>query len=152
MGKGATYYPPPSFYFRLSFSGISGQADAGFQEAAGLNAEIEVEEVKCGGENRFKYRLPKQAKYGNLVLKRGLVTASSQLAKWCQDTLSSDFSTAIQPKSIMLFLLGADNKPLMTWSFINAYPVKWSLSDFKSQENAIAIESLEFAYNYFKKV
>lgn len=152
MGKNATYYPPPSFFFRLSFSGISGQADAGFQEATGLSSELGVEEVACGGENRFKYRLPKQAKYGNLVLKRGLVTANSQLAKWCQDTLTSDFGTAIQPKSIMLFLLGADNKPLMTWSFVNAYPVKWSLSDFKSQENSLAIESLEFAYNSFKKV
>ncbi|MEP0984345.1 phage tail protein [Ekhidna sp.] len=152
MAKSKTYYPPPSFYFRLSFSGVSGQADAGFQEASGLNQEMEVDEVVCGGENRFKYRLPKRVKYGNLVLKRGLVTADSQLAKWCADTFSSDLGTAIQTKSIMLFLLSADGKPCMTWSFVNAYPVKWNLSDFKSQENSFAIESIEFAYNYFKKV
>lgn len=149
---GSIYYPPPSFYFRLSFSGVSGQADAGFQEASGLNTEIEVEDVASGGENRFKYRLPKATKYGNLILKRGLVTQSSQLATWCQGILSGDLGTSIQTKSIMLFLLGADSKPLMTWSFQNAYPVKWNLSEFKSQENSLAIETLEFAYSYFKKV
>ena len=152
MGKNTTYYPPPSFYFRLSFSGISGQSDAGFQEANGISTELTVEEVASGGENRFKYKLPKQAKYGNLVLKRGLVTLDSQLAKWCQDTIYSDLGTAIQTKQIMLFLLGADNKPLMTWSFINAYPVKFNVSDLKSQENKLAVETLEFAYTYFKKV
>jgi phage tail-like protein len=152
MGKASTYYPPPSYYFRLSFSGLSGQSDAGFQEASGLEVEKEVEEFVCGGENRFKYRLPKQTKYGNLKLKRGFMTQSSGLAKWCSNTIESDFSTPIQPKSVMLSLLGADDKPLVSWSFVNAYPVKWSLSDFKSMENAISIESMEFAYNYFKKI
>lgn len=152
MGKSSAYYPPPSFYFRLSFSGISGQGDAGFQEASGLGADTEVQEVVSGGENRFKYKLPKQTKYGNLVLKRGLMTTKSGLAQWCQDMIFSDLGTPVQPKSIMLFLLNADNKPVMTWSFVNAYPVKWRLSDFKSQENALAIETIEFAYNYFKKV
>ncbi|MDW3211152.1 MAG: phage tail protein [Reichenbachiella sp.] len=152
MGKSSTYYPPPSFYFRLSFSGISGQADAGFQEASGISTQIETEEVVCGGENRFKYKLPKTIKSENLILKRGLVTTSSQLAAWCKDTLTSDLGTVIQTKSIMLSLLGAEGKPLMSWSFVNAYPVKWSVSDFKSQENSLSIETLEFAYSYFKKV
>lgn len=152
MEETTTYYPPPAFYFKLSFDGITGKSDAGFQEASGLNAEMEVEEVVCGGENRFKYRLPKHTKYGNLVLKRGLVTTDSQLAKWCEDTLYSGLTSAVQTKSINLFLLGADGKACMTWNFANAYPVKWNVADFKSQENALAIESLEFAYNYFKKV
>lgn len=152
MPKSKTYYPPPSFFFRLSFSGISGQSDAGFQEASGVSVETEVEEVVGGGENRFKYKLPKAAKYGNLVLKRGLVTSGSNLATWCQDTLTSGLNSPIKPKSIMLSLLDANAKPLMSWSFVNAYPVKWNLSDFKSQENAMAIETLEFAYSYFKKV
>ena len=148
----STYYPPPSFYFKLSFDGITGKSDAGFQEATGLSTEMEVEEVICGGENRFKYHLPKQTKYGNLVLKRGLVTSNSALAKWCIDTLGGGLVSTIQPKSITLFLLAADGKPCMTWSFTNAYPVKWNVSDFKSQENSLAVESLEFAYNYFTKV
>lgn len=146
------YYPPPSFYFSLSFDGISGDTDAGFQEASGMNAEIEVEEVANGGENDFKYKLPKAAKYTNLVLKRGLVTANSQLAEWCESTITGGLGTPVKPKSITLSLLNEEGSAVMSWNFVNAYPVKWSVSDFKSQENTFSVETLEFAYNYFKKV
>jgi phage tail-like protein len=145
------YYPPPSFYFSLAFDGISGDADAGFQEASGISAEIETEEVANGGENDFKYKLPKAAKYSNLVLKRGLVTSGSDLATWCEDTLSGGLNAQIKTKSITLSLLNSEGDALMSWNFVNAYPVKWSISDFKSQDNSFSIETLEFAYNYFKK-
>ena len=46
-------------------------------------------------------------------------------------------------------LLDADAKPLMKWSFKQAWPVKWSASDFNAQANQIVVESLEFAYTYF---
>lgn len=145
------YYPPPSFYFSLAFDGISGDADAGFQEASGMSAEMETEEVANGGENNFKYKLPKAAKYSNLVLKRGLVTSGSDLAKWCETTLSGGLNAQIKTKSITLTLLNSEGDALMSWNFVNAYPVKWSISDFKSQENSFSVETLEFAYNYFKK-
>ena len=45
------------FYFGLAISRSTG-SDVGFQEVSGLSAEIGVEEVVSGGENRFKYRLP----------------------------------------------------------------------------------------------
>ncbi len=48
--------------------------DAAFQEVGGLEAEIEVETVVEGGENRFVHRLPKPVKHPNLSLKRGLAS------------------------------------------------------------------------------
>ena len=39
-----------------------------------------------------------------------------------------------------------------TFSFINAWPVKWSISDLKATENAILIETLELSYDYFTKI
>ncbi len=147
----AVFYPPASFYFALSFSGISSQTDAAFQEVSGITADMETEEVACGGENRFKYKLPGQIKYGNLLLKRGFITTSSDLAKWCNETIGGGLIKAISPKTITVKLLGKDGKPMVSWDFLNAYPVKWGISEFKSMENAYAIETLEFAYNYFKK-
>jgi hypothetical protein len=41
----ANFYPPGSFYFAVSFSGISAKIDAAFQEASGINADIETEEA-----------------------------------------------------------------------------------------------------------
>jgi phage tail-like protein len=40
----------------------------------------------------------------------------------------------------------------ISWAFINAYPVKWSVSELNAMENSIAMETLEFAYSYFQKV
>ncbi|MEZ4873956.1 MAG: phage tail protein [Flavobacteriaceae bacterium] len=61
---------PVSFYFKLSFKGV----DAAFQEVSGISKELGVEEVVCGGENRFKYRLPTTTSGQNLVLKRAVVS------------------------------------------------------------------------------
>ena len=36
--------------------------------------------------------------------------------------------------------------PLMFWSFENAYPIKWEVSGFNSQESSIVTETLEFTY------
>jgi len=148
------YSLPVSFYFSVSIAGISDADDSSFQEVSGLNAEMGVEEITEGGENRFKYRVPTQVKYGNLILKRGLVVPSSALATWCLTTIGSDLGTAIQPKTITVKLLKpGEQSPtiLSSWDFLNAWPVKVNISDFKSQENAIAIETMEFAYTYFTK-
>jgi phage tail-like protein len=147
-------YPPAAFYFKLSFGNLKGKAEAAFQEASGLNQDVEVEEVTCGGENRFKYRLPGVVKYGNLVLKRGFITSGSALAQWCNDVLGGGLETPITTRTITLTLLtpgekGADT--LVSWNFYNAYPLKWGVSEFKSMENTYVIESIEFAYNNFKQ-
>lgn len=145
------FYPPVGFHFNLSFTGIRSKIDFGFQEATGLDMEMGIEEVGCGGENRFKYRLPTVGKFNNLVLKRGLVPKNSSLASWVNLVLKSGLSTAIRPKTITLSLLDENADKLMSWDFINAYPVKWSISEFKSMDSAYVVETLEFAYNYFKK-
>ncbi|MEO1261780.1 MAG: phage tail protein [Bacteroidota bacterium] len=142
-------YPPVSFSFQVTVGDDT--SEAGFQEASGLNMEMGVEEVASGGENQFKYRLPTVNKFNNLVLKRGLVPKNSTLAAWVSDTLTGGLATPITTKSITVSLLDEEQKILVGWTFFNAYPVKWSISDFKSMENSYAVESLEFAYNYFKK-
>jgi phage tail-like protein len=147
----AQFYPPVAFYFSLSFSDIKGSTDAAFQEATGIDVETEMEEVTCGGENRFKYRLPGRTKYGNLVLKRGFITIGSQLGKWCTSVLSGGLNTPIVPQTITVTLLDAKGNTVEAWDFINAYPVKWGVSGFRSKENEYVVESIEFAYNYFKK-
>ena len=70
-------YPPVGFHFRVEF-GLdgAGDQDSRFQEVGGLSAELGTEELQEGGENRFVHRLPTLPKYGNLVLKRGLLTDS----------------------------------------------------------------------------
>ncbi|MFT7269929.1 MAG: phage tail-like protein [Roseivirga sp.] len=147
----ATYNPPTSFYFSLSIDDSTENA-ASFQEASGINGEMNIPEISEGGENRFQHRVPTAAEFANLVLKRGLVSADSALIKWCQQTLSGGLATPIQTKNMKLSLLNEKGQPTISWAFINAYPVKWSVSELNAMENSIAMETLEFAYSYFQKV
>lgn len=138
------------FYFSLSVSGDKSDSDAAFQEVSGLSAQLDVEEVVSGGENRFKYRLPSIVTYPNLVLKRGIALVASPLITWCQQTLSSGLAKPIVSKNIMLHLLDKNGQANMSWSFVKAYPLKWSIGDLKSQESSILIETIELAYQYFE--
>jgi len=137
---------PLGFYFQLSFKG----QDAAFQEVSGITKEMTVEEVVCGGENRFKYRLPNVVTSQNLVLKRALIPDGSELADWCAATMDDDLAYAIETHDISVSLLDKDGDVSIMWTFYKAYPIKYSISDLKSQENEIVMESIEFAYTYFE--
>ena len=145
-----SYYPPVGFHFRVEFESISPDSDdTRFQEVSGFNAELGIEELVEGGENRFSHRFPGRAKYSNLDLKRGLFV-NSALIDWCKNAIENfEFET----KTVNVTLLNEKHEPVAdTFSFINAYPVKWSISDFKSTDNSIVVETLELAYQYFRKV
>ena len=153
-----SYYPPGAFYFTVAIIGSATPAalltgvDASFQEIRGLSAEFTTEEVVEGGENRFVHRLPKAAKYPNLVLKRGIVTKSSFLADWFSGTIGSNLSLPILPQNLLVSLLGADGMPLISWAVVNAWPLKWDVSGLNSEENKILMETLELSYNYFERI
>lgn len=154
-------YPPVSFFFEVIFQGEGlGQqpVESRFQSVTGLTAELQTESLKEGGENRFEHILPTRAKYTPLVLKRGLV-ADSQMVKWCMDAIED---MDIRPMNLLIHLLNVQRpvstqppkgvEPLMSWNVINAWPKKWSVSDFDAEKSGIAIESLELNYQYFQSL
>ena len=142
--KQASY--PVSFYFELSFKGI----DAAFQEVTGITKELGIEEITCGGEYRFKYRLPNFSTSQNLVLKRALIPEGSELVDWCSSCMDEGLANAIETHDVSVSLLDPDGTVCVMWTFYNAYPIKYSISHLKSTENGIAFESIELAYNYFE--
>jgi phage tail-like protein len=146
----AAYYPPVGFHFKVEFIGVAdnNDSDTRFQEVSGLEMALGTEEVIEGGENRFTHKLPDRAKYGNLTLKRGMLT-NSELIGWIKDAIEN-FN--FQPVELMVKLLNEKHEPLVSWVFTKVWPVKWSISDFKSTENSIVVETLELAYNYFRRV
>ena len=140
------YYPPIGFHFKVEVLGLTPNADdARFTEVSGLSVEIGTEEVAEGGENRFIQKYPTRAKYPELVLKRGLLV-NSEIISWIQQCVQD---LAITPKNIDIKLLNEEHQPLLTWHVVNAYPTKWAVSDLNAASNAVVIESLQFAYQYF---
>lgn len=145
------YYPPVSFYFTVDIVDQGTAGDTSFLEVQGLQAERDVLELKEGGENRFSHRLPERAKYGNLILKRGVLLPTSGFGAWCKGVLESNFDTPIASTTVLLSLLDANGDPQLSWNFVNAWPVKWSVSDLGAEKNELAVESMELAYSYFVK-
>ncbi len=143
------YYPPVGFHFRIDIDGItSGDQEINFQEVSGLDATIGEFTFKEGGENRFVHRLPDRVTYDKLVLKRGMLTGS-KLIGWFKDAVES---FKFNPKDITVTLLNADHEPLEAWSFVSAYPVKWSVSTFNAMQNEIVVETIELAFQYFTRL
>ncbi|OYY71788.1 phage tail protein [Sphingomonas sp. 28-63-12] len=146
------YYPPPAFSFAVTLVPGSSPSqptaiDAAFQEVSGLDPKVAVEEVPEGGLNNYVHQLPGVTKHSNLVLKRGYVTQSSALAQWADQCVGSTLSTPIQTRVLTVGLLGADSQPIVTWTFDNAWPVKWQVGPFDSTKNDVLTESLEIAYS-----
>ncbi len=141
------YQIPVGFHFKVEFGRGEGDNDQLFQEVVGLSSEVSTEEFREGGLNEYSHRLPTGAKYGNLVLKRGMFN-SSGLTKWCRKAIENfDF----EPTTVTVTLLNTEHEPLASWDFQRAYPVKWNISDFKAMDNSLVIESLELTYSFFRK-
>ncbi len=50
----AQEYPPVAFYFKLSFTGISGAVEASFKEVSGISMEMGTEEISEGLLQRLR--------------------------------------------------------------------------------------------------
>lgn len=142
------YYPPVSFYFSVSITGETGSDIASFKEVSGIAIERLTEEVLEGGLNSFRHSEPSTAKFSNLVLKRGFVVKDSSIAKWCIATLEGGLDKPIRTNNILVSLLNENAESIRTWSFSNAWPVKWNVADFNSMKDELLVETLEFAYSY----
>jgi phage tail-like protein len=110
--------------------------------------ELQTEEVAEGGENRFTQKLPTRTGYTPLILKRGLAV-QSPLTDWVRAALEN---LDIKPATVIVALLNDRKEPLIAWQFLNAYPLKWSISNFNAETSSVVIETLELYYQYFKMI
>ncbi|GAB3020430.1 phage tail protein [Cyclobacterium sp. 1_MG-2023] len=144
----ADTYPYVSFHFKVSIAGLEDTEDTYFQSVSGLDVSMDTEEYAEGGENRFKHKLPVKTKYSNLILKKGLA-GSTGLTDWFKESMENfNFET----KTITIDLLNEKHEPLVTWNVVNAFPVKLAIEPFNSMESKMAIESMEFSYQYFTRI
>ncbi len=116
---------------------IDGQRQAAFTECTLPTIEWEVEQVKEGGLNTYVHQLPSQRKPAKITLKNGL--GNCEMFDWYVNAMSEVFFR----RSLTITLLDSKLEPLATWSIADAYPVKWSGPQLKSDASAIAIETLE---------
>lgn len=127
---------------------IPNPLDIRFQRVSGLNATVETQTVREGGQNLYSHRLPKSITYGNLVLERGMVVGSP---------LNIEFNVAMSmfqffPSNVLVTLFNDEMVPLSGWLFIKAYPVRWATSDLNAGDKNIVIDTFELAYTRMQLV
>jgi phage tail-like protein len=138
---------PVGFHFLVAFDLLPQLAgDFKFQEVSGLEVQMETEAVKEGGENRFTHQLPVRATYGDIILKRGLLSGSGIIA-WCRDAMEN-FS--FLPVNLLITLLNSRHLPLHSWQVVHAIPKKWQVSAFNAMENSLVIETLTLSCHYVR--
>src|SRR4051812_13211234 len=81
-GAQPTFYR--AFQFKVEIDGIN---QAHFQEVGGIDATIDVQEYREGGDNLGSRKFPGQTKHANLTLKRGY-TDDLQLWTWFEDVMT----------------------------------------------------------------
>ena len=117
-----------------------------YTEVSGLTAEIETMSYNAGGRNDAVHKLPTRMKHPNLVLKRGL-TVTSDLEKWVEDSFMGPAR-----KEITLTMYNQQLEKIRTWSFKNAFPVKWTGPQFNAGQNTVATEAIEIVHDGVKVV
>jgi phage tail-like protein len=139
------FSPFATFKFHVEIGSIIW---ASFSECSGLQMETEVFEYQEGGVNDFTHKFPGRMKQSNVTLKRGF-TLSNELYLWfkqMQDALMS--AEKVDLKNVSITLLNSAQPFLVSrWTLNEAFPVKWVGPNFKADEAAIAVESLEFAHH-----
>jgi phage tail-like protein len=132
----------PAFRFYVE---VDKEWQAVFTELSGLGIEMAIEDVEEGGNNEFVHRLPGRCKVGTLTLKRG-ITVSNEFCKWSMDVARG----IVTRKHVSVVMYDALGNVAMQWDFDNAYPIKWSGPQFKADDTAVAIETVELAHEGMK--
>lgn len=124
---------------------IGGNIVAWFTECSGLSVQRETMTHQEGGVNNYVHQLPGQLKYSNITLKRG-VSDDEVLWKWFQEGL---YDGKVKRQSVSIVLFSVDRKKRKRWELKQAYPIKWSGPNLKTDSRGVAIETLEIVHHGF---
>ena len=124
--------------FRVQFGGT----DIAVSHLSGLAAWIDILDYQTGASATLEdFREPGQRRLANLVLKRPL---TGDLTFWTLFNNTQQGTLARSDGSIQL--LDAQLSPIVTWSFKNGWPCRWTGPELSAASNELATESLEICY------
>lgn len=132
-------WPLVKFSFQVKWD----DAELIFQEVTGLSLETQVIEYRGGSSKVYStVKMPGTQKFGNVTLKKGMFLGDKAL--W--DKYNIITMNTYKRSTITISLLDEKNEVSMSWTLANAFPVKITVTDMKSDENEVAVESIELAH------
>ena len=115
---------------------------AGFTEAKGLSAELEVMPYPEGGVNDHVHQLPVRHSWGRITLRRGVIRDAA-LWLWYQAGLVGSLGARRDGAITMLDNAGL---PAMRWAFRGGLATKWIGPELNAAQGAVAIDAIEIAH------
>lgn len=135
-------------YLNFNYLVYLGEADpasplAAFLEVSLPDVSIDVIEYRAGNDKENTIRkLPGLAKYGNVTLKRGIM-GTLDLYEWLNQVRQG---SAEARRTVVVQLLNEDrSEVVLTWKFLNAFPVKYTGPTLNGKGTDVAIEELTLA-------
>ena len=115
-----------------------------FNECRGLNMEFDVFEWAEGGNDEFIHHLPGRVRYPYLSLSAGM-TDKATMQEWFWATRDQ-----ARLKEVTIQLKTQDGAVSRSWTFADAYPIKWSGPVISAHGGAVSGESLDIAHSGLK--
>jgi phage tail-like protein len=131
---------------------VDGVTIGSFMEVSGLEVSVETEDVVEGGQNSFVHKLPGRMTWPNITLKSG-ITRQDALLSWLNESSGEQFTAngnRVNRKSAAITLLDRTGARIISWNFVDAFPVKWTGPSFAAESADAPTEQLEIAHHGFR--
>lgn len=123
---------------------LDGRSIGSWTEVELGGVAVDVEELEEGGNGAFVYQLPGRIRYDHIKLSRVMDHSTSEVAAWF-----ASMTGAVRRTTGQIVAYDTCNRPALTWKFVDAIPVRWSLPKLGVDSPAVVVESLEIAHHGF---
>lgn len=137
--------PFRGFKFRVEIEGIT---KFGFREVSGLDCANDSVDYREGIDGNIR-KLAGLPKFSNLTFKRGM-TDDMNIWTWRQSIIDGKIQS--NRKNGHIFILDDEGKDAAEFTFVNAWPVKWTGPTFNATANEVAIDTMELAHEGLTRV
>ena len=130
----------PKFYFSVDIGDFT---DLPFQEVSGLDIETEAIEYRHGNSPGMSpIKMPGMFKFADVTLKKGVFATDNDFF----DFINSISLNTYERVTVVIKLLDENGTPAVTWTLLNAFPLKVTPTDMNSQSSEAGIETIVFAH------
>lgn len=123
---------------------IDGQDIGTFTSCDGLGMELDIQEVKEGGNPFFVHQLPGGVKYSRIKLTRPINADSAKVAAWI-----AGMATQVKRTQMEISAMNQHGDHIASWSLYEAIPCRWTGPSLNVDGPKVATETLEIAHHGF---
>jgi phage tail-like protein len=132
--------------FRLEIDGLTA---GNFAHASIGASAVELIEYREGTDPPHARKLPGLARFGNVVLKRGL-TESTELYEWYAQVVSGQIAGS--RRSVAIVIMDDAGADRARFRLREAWPVRYETSPLDALANQVVIETLEIAHEGIERI